>query len=1255
MDYLYENLGDERFQELCHAIINSEFPDSQAFPVGQPDGGRDSVVYLSENKKKEFFVYQVKYVKNPNKDEPHKWLAKILEDEAPKIDKLIPKGAVKFYLCTNVKGTGHADAGSIDKINKILEDNINVPSICWWRDDVSRKLDSNNDVKWSYSEILNGRDLLNKFVFEHLTEDRDRRENVIKAYLKDQYDIDNEVKFKQIELRNKLLDLFTDMPVAIKKINEKDKYLKSVLKNAGMLYTGERDYSYYNDVRERFSKGAADFILNAKVQNGIKRLLLEGGPGQGKSTISQYVCQVHRIRLLNKESDLKLIPKKKAESPIRLPIKIDLRDVAAWVEKKNSYQHVISEEKFKERWQNTLEAFLVAHIVYHSGLEDFKTNDLIAIFKLSPILFVFDGFDEIAGIKSRESVILFINKGLSRLSENSKSIQVVVTSRPAAFTSSIGFSVDLYPHFELIDITPDVIEEYVERWIKARSLNDRKASEIKDLVANKLKVPHLKDLAKSPMQLAILISLLNTRGESLPNKRTSLYDNYIELFFNRESEKSETIRNNRDLIIDIHQYLAWVLHSEAELFKNSGRIELKNLNDKLNEYLSKEGHQEIIAEDLFNAMKERVCALVSRVQGTFEFEVQPLREYFAAKFLYNTAPYSPVGKMLPGTTPDRFDAISKNDYWQNVTRFFAGCFSKGELPMLIEKLTELQEDDHLRYTNYPRLLTSQLLSDYVFTQYPRLLKNVMKIIIDGINLGKILKQNSGYSRNEEPILLPKECGRREVIDECFKRLKEFPKQDYAEELIGVINNNPLDVVLYWKNNYKSFKGDQLTKWLSYAYKLGIIYRLDKSVMDEIFSEGDANQRFDRLQLFISGNRGELLLEDSKLKKIIYEGILNRQLFYGPRNRKNVSLTVLSLMLHSHFITIPFRKSTHAENIIDEINFLLFDQEVSNEEEKSKVSILDLENKDEIDERIFSFFKKTKEILAQPTENWQKSLDNWDQYVEIGREHFGDNLGFNRIALIAANIKSKSEVYDEYSNLSDSNLSLCKRIRCARMKSGNINYWREKLKELDNLEFILQVFLTWATPRTIINFKETLNDILGTYDKIKFSSLDSSLKYLGGVSQLTLVQVKYLEKQLVENGMDEIKYLLRHRVPYDQRNKFVFDNIKTLSGNLDSISELKLEFLINSFLTKSSDKKLLLAIKAEYSKTKNFTMDQFKYRRHMMGVQNVKLPIENAKLIMKDCNDYPKYLASIAENVCLIKAMKEKNMVGVIAQKEKWFD
>ena len=85
---------------------------------------------------------------------------------------------------------------------------------------------------------------------------------------------------------------------------------------------------------------------------------------------------------------------------------------------------------------------------------------------------------------------------------------------------------------------------------------------------------------------------------------------------------------------------------------------------------------------LYAGMVERVVALVSRVEGTVEFEVQPLREYFAACHLYYTAPQSSPGKERPGSKPDRFDAISRNFYWLNVTRFYAGCYSKGELLLI---------------------------------------------------------------------------------------------------------------------------------------------------------------------------------------------------------------------------------------------------------------------------------------------------------------------------------------------------------------------------------------------------------------------------------------------------------------------------------------------------------------------------------------------------------------------------------------------
>ena len=409
--------------------------------------------------------------------------------------------------------------------------------------------------------------------------------------------------------------------------------------------------------------------------------------------------------------------------------------------------------------------------------------------------------------------------------------------------------------------------------LKLVDLDTREASEIRRLVEEKLEMPHLRDLAKSPMQLAIFISLLRTRGESLPNKRTALYDSYIELFFNRESEKNVMIRDNRDLIIDIHQYIAWVLHSEAELYKNTGSIRIEDLTKRLNEYLYKEGHKTDLADRLFNVVKERVCALVSRVQGTFEFEVQPLREYFCAKYLYKTSPYSPAGAEKSGTKPDRFDAISRNFYWQNVVRFFAGCFDKGELPMLIDKLKELQIDKLFKNTNYPRIITSQLLSDYVFTQYPIYLKDVVNIIVDGINIGNIINQENVYRiSNNEPILLPAECGRTEVVEECFNQLKSFPSNDYAAELISLIKNNPYNIVEMWEDYIKEIKEEKLTTWLEYGYLLQIIHKIDQNILLTILEE-DETQTNKRLQILIDGNQFNIINTNIKYKEYVLQGIL----------------------------------------------------------------------------------------------------------------------------------------------------------------------------------------------------------------------------------------------------------------------------------------------------------------------------------------------------------------------------------------------
>ena len=150
MDYPYENLGPETFQLFCQALLAKEHPGMQCFPVAQPDGGRDATqMYPQLAGAKDFAMFQVKFVRQPLAEkDPHNWIKEIVADEAPKVKKQMRSGARMFVLMTNVPGTAHPETGSIDIVNSFLTKELGIPSQCWWRNDLNRRLDSCWDLKW---------------------------------------------------------------------------------------------------------------------------------------------------------------------------------------------------------------------------------------------------------------------------------------------------------------------------------------------------------------------------------------------------------------------------------------------------------------------------------------------------------------------------------------------------------------------------------------------------------------------------------------------------------------------------------------------------------------------------------------------------------------------------------------------------------------------------------------------------------------------------------------------------------------------------------------------------------------------------------------------------------------------------------------------------------------------------------------------------------------------------------------------------
>jgi hypothetical protein len=90
VDHALENLGPERFQQLCQALLTTEHRGVLCLPIGQPDGGRDALAHFDEKLQNNPTVYQVKYAREPPRGrDAVEWILETVRGELPKINRLI--------------------------------------------------------------------------------------------------------------------------------------------------------------------------------------------------------------------------------------------------------------------------------------------------------------------------------------------------------------------------------------------------------------------------------------------------------------------------------------------------------------------------------------------------------------------------------------------------------------------------------------------------------------------------------------------------------------------------------------------------------------------------------------------------------------------------------------------------------------------------------------------------------------------------------------------------------------------------------------------------------------------------------------------------------------------------------------------------------------------------------------------------------------------------------------------------------------
>ncbi|MEE6192727.1 NACHT domain-containing protein [Mycolicibacterium sp. 120320] len=1016
--------------------------------------------------------------KRKDEDENAEWLISALEAEKPKIERLIARGATKYLMATNARGTAQLDVGRVDKVQQWLNANVAVPSFVLWRDEIDRRLDqAPPSLKLKYSEIVSLEDGFDLILNRLWGQTYEVQQRAIRAFVAAQFKDDWTVKFKQVNLSNELLDLFIDVPIGIsvqfmetgpRERLRLSRPVAEILRsrNAHFVFNsrgiGELRILSADGLNYDEAIGAAEFILSHEGTGAESKTVLEGAPGQGKSTIAQYVCQVHRAKFLNKLEVLDRVPEKYQQSGLRIPIKVDLRDYASFLDGKSPFV----EGAPAQNLPRSLEVFLSQFIIFKSGGMAYTPDDVLALFERTPILLFLDGLDEVADVDLRHQLVASIGDALARLEEFEVDIQVVVTSRPSIFGKAPNFEKLNFNTFTLTDIGLSRVQEYADKWANARALDESDKKSVRKILDEKLQLPHIKSLTTNPMQLTILLSLIHQIGHSLPDQRTDLYRHYIDLFLAREADKSLSVRQHRLILLNFIQYLAWTLQTQAESSRSAGSISSADLQIAAARYLEAAGYAPDLADDLFGGGLERIFVLVERIHGLYEFEVQPLREFFCARHLYSTSPVGTYRDAKPkGDRAQRFEAIAANPFWMNVARFYAGSYENGEIGALVLSLQEMMRSDDLATSIHARRVGLALLQDWVFSAKKFVQDQLIDAIFDDSGLMILIE---GEACAVGDLQLDVECGRDHLRRLLFeKMLNPTIFKSGVSYCAPLRINGGEGLTSEFRARLNGLGGVDRTYLLRCMLRSGAAQAIAICALEElIYLDSPARRELVVRAGDVLDSEYDLGLQSANILKVVIEGILDG--FIPARQT---------------FWPAPLGRFVEVFSVASGPSFLELDNPVSRASKRdsdlSKIPAL-----------VGQFIDDVVDAKL-PSDSW----GDWPKVVSLAEERFGPRWAVMSMAVNLVGIREQWDVSAIASGLFDKSAGPCERARVARTRRGSDKWWRTQLSlaesTVDEMFWAAMVIL-WASFTNLNALADEVSRIVDNLSDDEFYALTHTI-------------------------------------------------------------------------------------------------------------------------------------------------------------------
>lgn len=703
-DYNLSALSTREFEHLIQALATRVIaPGVTPFGDG-PDGGREATFHgraqypVLTDPWDGYIVVQCKFRQRPlGADNDGSWALKQLRTELKKYTETNRKTVTpEYYLfVTNVVLSAVEGKGRKDQafgIVKAVASKIELKGYdIWDYDAICRHLDAHPEVRRSYAALITSHDVMAELLthLPHVVH-RPELEQTLTLFLQREMRGAQYVRLEQAglsaEQRTPLARVFVDLPLANASTGDDETFKGGIV--AAILNAGNAV------LRPSLQPELPDATVGELVPiRRSGRAVVVGGPGQGKSTAAQFVCQLYRAALLRDRprymlnqdtiATLEMIEEQctaeNIQGPLhrRFPIHIVLERFAAALARGETRSVI---------------GFIATHIS-HATDRSVTPEELRGWLSAASWIVVLDGLDEVPATSNRAEVLEHVALFRDELATLDADVQIVATTRPQGYSNE--FSPSQFEHFHLGPLLPKRALHYAQRLMAVRHSADRaRGREVMDRLQRALAEHATARLMQTPLQVTLMATLVEQIGEP-PRERWRLFHQYYGAVYAREIERniasSRLLQGRRADVDAIHHRVGLLVQTEGERPSTTGEVARLSgqrfgrlVRDRLEENGAEDEELESLAEQIEKAATERLVFLVQPEEDRVGFEIRSLQEFAAAEALL-------TGREVHVRA--RLAAIAPIPYWRNVFLFAAGrCFADAQYQHFREDILEICDD-----------------------------------------------------------------------------------------------------------------------------------------------------------------------------------------------------------------------------------------------------------------------------------------------------------------------------------------------------------------------------------------------------------------------------------------------------------------------------------------------------------------------------------------------------------------------------------